>query len=62
MNRDLIHPSFLLLLVFFISAVFLVMIKSFLMAILLAGIFSALAYPLYQRLNKWLKGRRAAAS
>ena len=62
MNRDLIHPSFLLLLVFFISAVFLVMIKSFLMAILLAGIFSALAYPLYQRLNKWLKGRQAAAS
>ncbi|MBP8830053.1 MAG: AI-2E family transporter [Desulfobacter sp.] len=62
MNRDLIHPSFLLLLVLFISAVFLVMIKSFLMAILLAGIFSALAYPFYERLNKWLKGRQAAAS
>ncbi|WP_035236303.1 AI-2E family transporter [Desulfobacter vibrioformis] len=62
MNRDLIHPSFLLLLVFFISAVFLVMIKSFLMAILLAGIFSALAYPLYQRLNKRLKGRQGLAS
>ncbi len=62
MNRDLIHPSFLLLLVFFISAVFFVMIKSFLMAILLAGIFSALAYPLYQRLNKRLKGRQGAAS
>ncbi|WP_020586914.1 AI-2E family transporter [Desulfobacter curvatus] len=62
MNRDLIHPSFLLLLVFFISAVFLVMIKSFLMAVLLAGIFSAMAYPLYLRLNKWLKGRQALAS
>jgi len=62
MNRNLIHPSFLLLLVFFISAVFLVMIKSFLMAILLAGIFSALAYPLYQRLNKRLKGRQGLAS
>ncbi|MDQ1269027.1 MAG: hypothetical protein QG618_333, partial [Thermodesulfobacteriota bacterium] len=62
MNRDLIHPSFLLLLVLFISAVFLVMIKSFLMAILLAGIFSALAYPFYERLNKWLKGRQATAS
>src|SRR6056297_2549621 len=62
MNKDLIHPLFLLSLVFFISALFLVMIKSFLMAILLAGIFSALVYPLYQRLKKWLKGRKTAAS
>jgi predicted PurR-regulated permease PerM len=62
MNQDLIHPLFLLSLVFFISALFLVMIKSFLMAILLAGIFSALVYPLYQRVKKWLKGRKTAAS
>jgi predicted PurR-regulated permease PerM len=62
MNKDLIHPLFLLSLVFFISALFLVMIKSFLMAILLAGIFSALVYPLYQRVKKWLKGRKTAAS
>ncbi|WDP90408.1 MAG: AI-2E family transporter [Desulfobacter sp.] len=62
MNRDLIHPSFLLLMIFFISAVFLVMIKSFLMAILLAGIFSALAHPLYRRLNAWTGGRQALAS
>ena len=62
MNQDLIHPLFLLSLVFFISALFLVMIKSFLMAILLAGIFAALVYPLYQRLKKWLKGRKTAAS
>ncbi len=62
MNRDLIHPSFLLLLVFFISAIFLVMIKSFLMAILLAGIFSSLAHPLYLRLCKWLKDRKSLAS
>jgi predicted PurR-regulated permease PerM len=62
MNQDLIHPLFLLSLVFFISALFLVMIKSFLMAILLAGIFSALVYPLYQRVKKWLKGRKSAAS
>ena len=62
MNRDLIHPSFLLLLVFLISAVFLVMIKSFLMAIFLAGIFSALAHPLYRRLNTWMRGRKTLAS
>jgi len=62
MNRDLIHPSFLLLLVLFISAIFLAMIKSFLMAILLAGIFSALTHPLYRSLSRWLGGRKAAAS
>lgn len=62
MKRDLIHPSFLLLLVFLISAVFLVMIKSFLMAIFLAGIFSALAHPLYRRLNTWMRGRKTLAS
>ncbi len=62
MKRDLIHPTFLLLLVSFISAIFLVMIKSFLMAILLAGIFSALAYPMYRKLTLWLKGKKAAAS
>lgn len=62
MNRNLIHPSFLLLLVLFISALFLVMIKSFLMAILLAGIFSALAHPLYRRLIQWMGGRKVAAS
>lgn len=62
MNRDLIHPAFLLILIFFISALFLVMIKSFLMAILLAGIFSALAHPIYKKLTIWFKGRKAAAS
>ena len=62
MNRDLIHPSFLLLLVFFISAIFIVMIKSFLMAILLAGIFSSLANPLYQKMTRWMGGRKSIAS
>jgi predicted PurR-regulated permease PerM len=38
------------------------MIGSFLMAIFLAGIFSALARPLYQRLEHWYGGRRALAS
>ena len=32
------------------------------MAVLLAGIFSALAHPLYRRLNRWMKGRKALAS
>jgi len=38
------------------------MIRSFLMAIFLAGIFSALARPLYKRFERWYGGRRAPAS
>jgi predicted PurR-regulated permease PerM len=62
MNRDTVNKSVLLLLAISISAVFLSMIKSFLMAIFLAGIFSALARPLYKRFEKWFAGRRAIAS
>ena len=62
MNRDTANKSALLLLVLFISVVFLDMIRSFLMAIFLAGIFSALARPLYKRFERWYGGRRALAS
>jgi predicted PurR-regulated permease PerM len=62
MNPDSVNKSVLLLLVIFISAIFLSMIRSFLMAILLAGIFSALAHPLYKRFEGWYGGRRAPAS
>jgi len=62
MNRDSLNKSVLLLLAFFISAVFLSMIRSFLMAIFLAGIFSALARPLYKRFEGWYGGRRSLAS
>jgi predicted PurR-regulated permease PerM len=62
MSRDVIHKSFLLILVLFISALFLFMIRPFLMALLLAGIFSALSHPLYRRLARALGGRRTLAS
>ncbi len=62
MNRDTIHKAFLLLLVLFISALFLFMIRPFLMALLLAGIFSALAHPLYRRLTRAMGGRQSLAS
>jgi predicted PurR-regulated permease PerM len=62
MDRDVIHKSFVLILVAFISAIFVFMIRPFLMAVLLAGIFSALAHPLYRRLTRWLGGRRQLAS
>ena len=50
------------MLVIFISAVFLSMIRHFLMAIFLAGIFSAILQPLYGRFVNWFRGRRALAS
>ena len=62
MNRDTVNKFVLLLLVVFISAIFLSMIRSFLMAIFLAGLFSALARPLYKRFERWYGGRRALAS
>lgn len=62
MDRDVIHKSFLLILVLFISSIFLFMVRPFLMALLLAGIFSALAHPLYRRITRWMGGRQQAAS
>ncbi len=62
MRDDGVNKFVIVLLVVFISAVFLSMIQSFLMAIFLAGIFSALARPLYQWLEKLMKGRRGPAS
>ncbi len=51
-----------LLLVFLISALFLSMIRQFLTAIFMAGIFSALAQPVYKGLVRFFRGRRAPAS
>lgn len=62
MKRDSINRFVLVLLVIFISAIFLAMIRTFLMAILLAGIFSALAYPIYTRFNQRLAGHRSLAA
>jgi predicted PurR-regulated permease PerM len=62
MNQEAVNKWVLLLLVFFISAVFLSMIRPFLMAIFLAGIFSALCRPLYIHFEKWFGRRRRLAS
>jgi len=62
MNKDNLNKWVLLLLVFLISSVFLLMIRQFLMAILLSGIFAALSHPIYSRFVKWFGGRRAPAS
>ncbi|NNF97871.1 MAG: AI-2E family transporter [Desulfobacteraceae bacterium] len=62
MKREIINKSVLILVVIFISALFLSMIRSFLMAIFLAGLFSALMYPLFRRFKTWYKGRTSLAS
>ena len=54
--------SFLLILALVISVVFLVMVRGFVSTILLAAIFSGLAYPIYTRIEGWMKGRKAWAS
>jgi len=62
MNREETNKFVLLLLVIFVSALFISMIRQFLMVILLAGIFSALVSPVYQRLLARLRGRSSLAS
>jgi predicted PurR-regulated permease PerM len=62
MNQDVINRITLLLMVLGISALFLSMVQQFLMAIFLAGLFSALARPVYRRLKVAFKGHRHMAS
>ncbi len=54
--------AFLLVLVVFITAIFLDVIRYFLMTILLAAIFSALAQPLFNQLTRLFRGRKGPAS
>ena len=62
-SQERFRLAFLILLVVFISALFVAMVRNFLMTVLLAAVFSALAQPLYQRLRKSLfRGRKAPAS
>jgi predicted PurR-regulated permease PerM len=62
MNRPVLNIVVLLLVILLISAIFLSMIRHFLMVILLAGIFSAMAQPIYRRFEGWFGGRRSLAS
>ncbi len=60
-NAERFQATFLLLLVVAISLLFFSMVRSFLMALFLAAIFSGLLYGLYKRLLGWLRGREALA-
>jgi predicted PurR-regulated permease PerM len=62
MNQDIVNKSTLLLLVLVITALFLSMIKQFLMALFLAALFSALAHPVYLYLARLFGGRSHWAS
>jgi len=62
MNQDKFNQAFVLLLLLFISAVFLAMVWPFLMTIIMAGIFSALTRPLYRWLERRFGGRRSLAA
>ena len=58
MEKEWVNKGVILLCTLFISAVFLTMIRQFLMVILLAGIFSAMVFPAYRLILKRLGGKR----
>ena len=62
MTRDRVRKAFLLLLVVSVSVVFLAMLRSFLVTILMAAIFSGLLYPSYEDLVARLRSRALAAT
>ena len=62
MTKETINKSVLLILVAAISLLFLTMIQQFLLAIFLAGLFAAMATPLYLRLTDTFGGNRYLAS
>ena len=62
MNKDIVNKSVILVMALGISALFFSMIQQFLMALFLAGLFSALARPLFLRLRVLLGGRVQLAS
>jgi predicted PurR-regulated permease PerM len=62
MQRHTVNNLVLIILVFLISVLFLSMIRQFLMAILLAGIFSAMAQPAFRKIARLLGGRLNVSS
>jgi predicted PurR-regulated permease PerM len=62
MIEDRLRKAFLLALLVAISFAFIAMVRQFLMTILLAAIFSGLAYPVHRRLERGFRGRRGLAA
>lgn len=61
-SQERFQKTFLILLVILISLVFLYMIGRFVIAVLLAAVFSALAGPLYRRLRRRFKDKAVPAA
>jgi predicted PurR-regulated permease PerM len=62
MQRQAVSKIALMSLIVLISGLFIGMIRHFLMALFLAGIFSAMAQSVYSRITRLLRGSRRAAS
>jgi predicted PurR-regulated permease PerM len=62
MSQEKFNQAFVLLLLLLISAVFLAMVRPFLMTVIMAGIFSALTRPLYRRMGRRFGGRSSLAA
>ncbi len=62
MRPKVVNAIVLLLVTALISAIFISMIRRFAVAILLAGIFSAMAQPVYRKFESWFRGRKSSAS
>lgn len=62
MSAIRLQKGFLLLVVLGITILLLVMIRGFLVAVILAGVFAAMARPVFLALERWLGGRQAPAA
>jgi len=62
MDNTGMNKSVALVLVIFTSVIFFIMIRGFIITLILAAIFSAMAQPLYRRLLKWCRQRKTLAS
>jgi predicted PurR-regulated permease PerM len=62
MSQEKFNKAFVLLLLLFITAVFMAMIRPFLMTIIMAAIFTGLTRPMYRALKRGLGGRSSLAA
>ena len=62
MNQAQMNRIPLIIMLVLISLLFFYLIRQFIMAILLAGIFSAMAQPIYKKFEEWFAGKKNLAS
>src|SRR5262245_4202582 len=62
MTASSFRRYFLILIVVLVTLAFLWMVQAFLMTVLLAALFTGVAYPVYDRFVKWFGGRQTLAA